>query len=141
MAHAEYMMGLASSVLENLENQHDWKSLQTRTHSSDGRLLPRPLITGVAPKRLYLHPDDQIEMVKTHATYTVDDTPEVEWALPLHVNEKATVKSMAAIFDSIEPVVPLAPGRYKRVLLAVVHNDSTIVYYYMHDGIVKPRQN
>ena len=29
----------------------------------------------------------------------------------------------------------------KRVLLATVDNDSTVVYYIIHDGIVKPRQN
>ena len=29
----------------------------------------------------------------------------------------------------------------KRVLLATVNDDSTIVYYIVHDGIVKPRQN
>lgn len=29
----------------------------------------------------------------------------------------------------------------KRVLLATVDDDSTIVYYIVHDGIVKPRQN
>jgi len=27
------------------------------------------------------------------------------------------------------------------VLLATLHDDSTVVYYVMHDGIVKPRQN
>lgn len=29
----------------------------------------------------------------------------------------------------------------KRVLLATVEEDSTVVYYVVHDGIVKPRQN
>jgi tRNA-splicing endonuclease subunit Sen15 len=29
----------------------------------------------------------------------------------------------------------------KRVLLATVDDDSTVVYYIIHDGIVKPRQN
>lgn len=32
-------------------------------------------------------------------------------------------------------------NRQKRILLATLHDDSTIVYYIMHDGIVKPRQN
>lgn len=31
--------------------------------------------------------------------------------------------------------------RQKRILLATLHDDSTVVYYIMHDGIVKPRQN
>ena len=29
----------------------------------------------------------------------------------------------------------------KRALLATVGDDSTVVYYIVHDGIVKPRQN
>lgn len=29
----------------------------------------------------------------------------------------------------------------KRMLLATVCDDSTVVYYIVHDGIVKPRQN
>lgn len=32
-------------------------------------------------------------------------------------------------------------NRQKRILLATLHDDSTVVYYIMHDGIVKPRQN
>ena len=31
--------------------------------------------------------------------------------------------------------------RTKRVLLAIVDDDSTIVYYIVHEGVVKPRQN
>ena len=29
----------------------------------------------------------------------------------------------------------------KRALLATLDDDSTVVYYIVHDGIVKPRQN
>jgi tRNA-splicing endonuclease subunit Sen15 len=29
----------------------------------------------------------------------------------------------------------------KRLLLATLHEDSTVVYYIVHDGLVKPRQN
>ena len=29
----------------------------------------------------------------------------------------------------------------KRLLLAILDDDSTIVYYIVHDGLVKPRQN
>jgi tRNA-splicing endonuclease subunit Sen15, fungi type len=29
----------------------------------------------------------------------------------------------------------------KRILLATLDDDSTVVYYIVHDGIVKPRQN
>lgn len=29
----------------------------------------------------------------------------------------------------------------KRILLAIVDADSTVVFYWVHDGLVKPRQN
>lgn len=29
----------------------------------------------------------------------------------------------------------------KRLLMAMVDEDSTLVYYIVHDGVVKPRQN
>lgn len=63
------------------------------------------------------------------------------------------------MFDALDTVPPVEDGededdldeevgkewrgknRQKRLLLATVHDDSTVVYYIMHDGIVKPRQN
>ena len=41
--------------------------------------------------------------------------------------------------SAVESKKPRRGG--KRVLLATVGEDSTVVYYIMHDGIVKPRQN
>ncbi len=33
------------------------------------------------------------------------------------------------------------PKRGKRVLLATVQDDSTVTFYWIFDGLVKPRQN
>lgn len=72
-----------------------------------------------------------------------------EWVLPTHLREKWTLKGFAGVFDGLGEGelgeiggLDRRNGRgLKRVLLAVVGDDSTIVYYIMHDGIVKPRQN
>lgn len=144
MAEGDYTGELASSVLENLQYQHDWTNLLLHTHSPlDQSPLPRPLISGLPPRRLYLHPDDQIEMLKKHRNpdKAIPETPEVEWVLPTHLAEKWTLRSFAKVFDSMQPQNPPSADRPKRVVLATVHDDSTIVYYLMHDGIVKPRQN
>ena len=58
------------------------------------------------------------------------------------------------MFDALDTIPPMeyegsgsvgekwaGRKRQKRVLLATLHDDSTVVYYVMHDGIVKPRQN
>ncbi|KAI0127735.1 tRNA-splicing endonuclease subunit Sen15 [Xylariales sp. AK1849] len=142
MADQDHINNLVASVFENLENQHDWTSLQIHTHSPANKTaLPRPLLSGLPPKRLYLHPDDQIEMIKNNTINTAGETPEVEWVLATNLHENITIEFLATLFDSMERPRNTAAGRAKRLMLAVVHDDSTVVYYFVHDGIVKPRQN
>ena len=88
-----------------------------------------------------------------------------EWVLPTQLREKWSLRRFAEVFDAVGEVPEEADvdaevrgkegeGRAadgegpvkkrrggKRVLLATVNDDSTIVYYIVHDGIVKPRQN
>lgn len=87
---------------------------------------------------------------------------EREWVLPTHLKEKWSLRQFADIFDAIDEVPQSSDGDRisrendeaniekasppkrtggKRILLAIVGNDSTIVYYIIHEGIVKPRQN
>lgn len=79
--------------------------------------------------------------------------------LPTHWEEKWTLAKFAAVFDALDTVPPSLEGdaneqdsdavgakwqgknRQKRLLLATVHDDSTVIYYIIHDGLVKPRQN
>lgn len=92
--------------------------------------------------------------------------PQREWVLPSHLAEKWSLRRFGEVFDEIGRV----PGREggedlfeddgegnkdaesdawsdwreklpKRLLLATLDDDSTVVYYIVHDGIVKPRQN
>lgn len=151
-----------ASVLENLTDQHHWTDLQTHTHAPGVSVpLPHTLISGLPPKRIYVHPDEQAEAIevetRTGAKPERTQEPEYEWVLPVHVDEKWTLGRFAEVFDAIEALPPQAPrgeaelgpsgkdwrggDRLKRVLMAMVHDDSTVVYYIMHDGIVKPRQN
>ncbi|CAJ2506900.1 Uu.00g080860.m01.CDS01 [Anthostomella pinea] len=144
MSDSHHIRHLVDTVLDNLQYQHDWTQLQVLTHSPvDGSPLPRPLISGLPLRRLYLHPDDQLEMLKAHPKPEdrLPETPEIEWVLPTHLAEKWSLKSFASVFDSMPAQAPSRPERPKRILLATIHDDSTIVYYFMHDGLVKPRQN
>jgi tRNA-splicing endonuclease subunit Sen15, fungi type len=163
--HPTHLHNLASTILINLRHQHDWSSLVINTHSTrTGQLLPRPLISGVPPRRVYVHPDEQVEILKAeHETgIRITQQPEREWVLPTHLSEKWNLKAFAELFDAIDTLPPMNDAdvkdnddqlecqvgknwrgnqRQKRVLLATLHDDSTVVYYIMHDGIVKPRQN
>jgi len=137
------------------------------THSPlTNKPLPRPLVSGLPPHRLYIHPDEQIELLKAAdrerktreegdaAPLEVKAEPELEWILPTRLSEKWTLRRVADVFDAITPVPPRDdatdatkddlpnPWRTtKRVVLATVDTDSTVVYYIVQDGVVKPRQN
>jgi tRNA-splicing endonuclease subunit Sen15 len=149
---------LSQTVLNNLEFQHDWTKLQVHSTPS----LPRPVITGLPPKRLYIHPDEQVEIIKAEKKRKAPilQVPEYEWVLPTHLAEKWTLAKFAEVFDAIDVHPPGSstvenqpqgedevwkPWRGsklgKRILLAIIQDDSTIVYYFVHDGVVKPRPN
>lgn len=167
--HPPHHHSLAIQTLHNLQHQHDWTSLTIHTHrstakslssplpKSEDQLLPRPLISGIPPRRAYIHPDEQISLIKA-GIRDEDVPPEREWVLPTQLLEKWSLKRFGEVFDAIECVPPeppvvgsgerewksAEPGRWrktKRVLLATVDDDSTVVYYVVHDGLVKPRQN
>ncbi|KAL9585675.1 MAG: hypothetical protein Q9212_001371 [Teloschistes hypoglaucus] len=146
-----YHYALSVQVLHNLEHQHDWKDLEIHTRSpiADTPLI-KPLISGLPPHRIYVHPDEQIEMLKQNIQEK-DIPSEREWVLPTHLREPWSLRKFASVFDKIDEVPPTVnqsadreKGKRrggKRLLLATVGDDSTIVYYVVHDGIVKPRQN
>ena len=96
---------------------------------------------------------------------------EREWVLPSHLREKWSLRRFGEVFDcisivpgdgeaeelfeqeededggigkdegAVEEVNEWRMKMPKRLLLATLDDDSTVVYYIVHDGIVKPRQN
>jgi tRNA-splicing endonuclease subunit Sen15 len=129
-------LSLLAIVQNNLENQADWRGV--RTHYPPK--FARPLLTGVPPEAVYVDPDADPNEPPSAAAMQ-----QVEWVLPVDVREKWSLRKTAAVFDSMPDgawgVNAAGEERKKRLLLAVVSEDSTVVYYFVHDGIVKPRQN
>lgn len=141
-----------------------------------GKLLPRPVISGQPPRRIYTHPDLQRALLK-RGLREEDLPPETIWVLPTMLKERWSLKDFAAVFDGLperegvvfddskskggirvekqgkkaeadaheleETTGDEKPSwdQVKRLLLATVEEDSTVVYYVVHDGVVKPRQN
>ncbi|EMD87471.1 hypothetical protein COCC4DRAFT_70913 [Bipolaris maydis ATCC 48331] len=164
--HLPNEISLARQIMHNLQHQHDWTALCLHTHSPiTNDPLPRPLVSGLPPRRLYVHPDEQVELLKKAdrerrarapgqpAALDVKADPEREWILPTRLKEQWTLRRLASVFDAIALVPPHEPDTTdtaspanpwrttKRVVLATVDTDSTVVYYIVHDGVVKPRQN
>jgi tRNA-splicing endonuclease subunit Sen15 len=159
--HPSHLLQLALTIVYSLQYQHDWTSLSVHTHSPLTNLqLPRPVVSGLPPRKAYIHPDEQVEILKAeHETGEhIEQHPEPEWVLPTHLGEKWSLADFAAVFDALDTVPSTdddleedqvnvvgyrwrGRNRQKRLLLATLHDDSTVVYYIMHDGIVKPRQN
>jgi tRNA-splicing endonuclease subunit Sen15 len=166
--HLPQWQSLAIQIQHNLQYQHHWTDLHVHTHSPlTNEPLPRPLVSGLPPQRIYIHPDEQVELLKEadrkrKANAATGETgglevkadPEREWILPTRLNEKWSLHRLADVFDAITSVPPSSdtdvpassrpenPWRTtKRVFLGTVDSDSTVVYYIVHDGVVKPRQN
>jgi tRNA-splicing endonuclease subunit Sen15 len=164
------LLGLARHVLHNLQYQHRWTDLTLHDVSPiNGQPMPRPLLSGMPPRRIYVHPDEQVEMLiraklrsdsvepnAQSASQTWEPTPEREWVLPTDLREEWTLRKFAQVFSSIGAIPPQLGSSEagvsdanttskwritKRLLLAAIQSDSTIVYYVIHDGIVKPRPN
>lgn len=165
---ASHLHYLALKVAHNLQYQHLWTDVRLHTESTlADRALLRPLVSGLPPQRLYIHPDEQIELLQQQKNQGKTGLPELqrerEWVLPSHLREKWSLKRFGQVFDDIEAVPShtnglalFAPQQAektegmpsdwranlpKRLLLATLDDDSTVVYYIVHDGIVKPRQN
>lgn len=175
-AHASHYTSLAKSILFNLQYEQEWSSLHIHYNSplTPYAPLPRPLISGYPRTRIYVHPDEQIELLaREKKGEKVEQKVEREWVLPSHLREKWSLKKFAECFDAVgeEPPSddkdkagsakarghdksdettqddesmdngPQSSPSGKRMLLATLSDDSTVVYYIVHDGIVKPRQN
>lgn len=176
-AHEPHQHHLALQIAHNLRFQHGWTGIRlhytstnTSSASTPAHPLPRPLISGLPPQRLYIHPDEQIALLQeqNRAGKTGMPVPpaEREWVLPSHLREKWTLRRFGEVFDCVGISPESWEGRVvfgggedegevdgedegnhwrrdkpKRVLLATLDDDSTVVYYIVHDGIVKPRQN
>lgn len=179
--HPDELRTLALQVAHNLKFQHEWSEIRFHYRPSEratGACLPRPLLSGLPPRRLYVHPDEQIEVLRQQREQGKAGWPDLaserEWVLPTHLRESWTLRRFAEVFDALAVVpregegtgvdfpeggaatvashsTPAAAGsgevstwrktQPKRLLLSTVEDDSTVVYYIVHDGIVKPRQN
>lgn len=110
----------ADIVLHNLNRQQLWTKLsKVELSTRSGSIF---LLSGTPFETL--HPDDP------------DDTPK-EWVLPCATEDTISVSRLSSIFEGIKKLGETV----NRLVMAMVTNDSTVVYYIVNEGLVKPRRN
>ncbi|CAE46913.1 putative tRNA-splicing endonuclease subunit sen15 [Schizosaccharomyces pombe] len=72
----------------------------------------------------------------------------LQYVLPLYLQETISIEFLSSVFDSMKklslPLVKDARGLSGDeffLYLGIMCSDSTIVYYKITDGLIKPRQN
>lgn len=109
-------MDLATQVKTNLVHYNLWNNVSI--HEVEGAYI----LSGTPPNRLVEH----------------DVENQVEWVVPQSVERpEVSVDDMSRWFD----LVSRLSARPRRVTIAIANDDGTFVYYFVHDGAVKPRQN
>lgn len=110
-------MTLASQVRTNLQYQNLWTNVII--HEVSGL----EIISGIPPSKLS----------------STDNENQKEWIIPkMFSQDKLSVTEIKSWFNKILELTNDTPDR---VTIAIVNDDSTIVYYFIHNGITKPNQN
>lgn len=79
--------------------------------------------------------------VETVDKYLVGHPPELterQWVVPRAMDPDIGLDEMDSWFGDVARV---SGSRPPKVVVGLVNDDSTVVYYDVHDGIIKPRQN
>ncbi|OBA22394.1 hypothetical protein METBIDRAFT_39931 [Metschnikowia bicuspidata var. bicuspidata NRRL YB-4993] len=109
-------MDLAAQVEKNLVHYNLWTDV--RVFRKDDRFA---VLQGQPPSKL-----------------AENDAMQPEWVVPKSMNDvKCSMAEIAAWFDYVATI----SERPKRVTMAIVQDDGTVVYYFVHDGVTAPRQN
>lgn len=109
-------MSLLQRVRTHLVHYNLWTDVTE--HSANGLVV----LSGRPPHKL----DEQ------------DGSEQREWVVPCSMNEaEVTLEQIDAWFEC----AAAGAARPRRMTVAVANDDGTIVYYFVHDGVAKPRQN
>lgn len=117
---------LARQVADNLTFQHNWKSVEIFHIPGYNSTSPIYFCHGKPPEKLL--PNDTKGPVYDEVVFPTNTKDKISIAVLNHV-----FKGLNSYFDDEE--YPY------RVLMAMVTDDSTVVYYIVNEGLEKPRKN
>lgn len=116
---------IAEETRINLVYYNKWKDARIVEFYQEGGKGKLYFLLGKPTSKLDAEDDDDLE----------------EWVIPRGVRESGSLKvcEIEFWFKSISMI--MQGVRPKRITIGLVNDDSTIVYYFIHDGITQPRQN
>ncbi|ODQ78241.1 hypothetical protein BABINDRAFT_9464 [Babjeviella inositovora NRRL Y-12698] len=115
------MTSLAEIVATNLVHYNLWTAVE------DVVLSSRTVLCGAPPPT---------SVIATDSSTVLSDQ---EYVLPLLVSEKLTLATLDGIFREIAE--RRAGVRPEKVIGGILNTDGTVVYYFIWDGVAKPRKN
>lgn len=143
-------MSLVELVELNLTYHLLWSEIDTVSiefKTNDDKLHKIGLIHGKPPKQLNPTIPYKKEDIETETETETDEEKNQdrkddlkEWVLPILKSTQLTIEKIDLIFENIKSASDLNQ-RPKRILLGIIDDDSSIVYYTIHDGVTKPRQS
>lgn len=110
-------------VKTNLEYYVLWQSVESHEILLDNN-VGLTIISGYPPQKLHNNDEPHLK----------------EWVIPQTISSQKELQ-LSEINQWFKSVERLAGTRPKRVTIGLLNNDSTVVYYFIHDGIAKPKQN
>ncbi|KAK9461906.1 tRNA-splicing endonuclease subunit Sen15, partial [Lipomyces oligophaga] len=135
---------LTADVVRNLDLQHLWTDLSTHDVPIDPSLASTfpflqnsnlIFIQGRPPDKLYSNDPLDTSVTTDENSQT---TTRLEWVLAARTESDWSVQKWVAVFNSLE-IYTGSP--VNRIVMALWTNDSTVVYYFVHSGLRKPRKN
>lgn len=107
--------------MQNLTEYNAWSSVQEHEACIQGKATV--ILTGIPPKKLVASDQDN----------------QLEWVVPFNIARgELGIEEINCWFSEIKRISGHRPSR---ITLGAQNDDSTIVYYFVHDGIVKPQRN
>lgn len=115
---------IVTLVKNNLAHYQLWTDVKVSDQAINWRGHTLRLITGRPSQKLSHDDEDEIA---------------TEYVLPVEMSQYkdgyVTLECLDKVFDQ------LCPLRAKRVTLAIVNDDGTVVFYFIYKGLHKPKRN
>lgn len=117
-------MGFSEEVVTNLVHYNLWSDVKSHVDTTEcaSNGSEYAVISGMPPAKLDL----------------LDPDRQREWVIAKLMESKTCdMKEIELYFETITRL----DKRPKRLTLGLLNDDGTVAYYFIHDGIIKPRQN